>query len=245
MSRRALYLREMGIQEWRQRLADAGTHVPGESASQVIHSSLDWPELAAQVSTCTACGLCQTRTQTVFGVGARPADWVVVGEAPGADEDARGEPFVGQAGKLLDYMLSALGLQRGVQVFITNVLKCRPPGNRDPLPAEIAQCEPFLQRQLVLLNPKIILVVGRFAAQTLLKTDAAMAKLRARVHQVDVAGQPVPVVATYHPAYLLRSPLEKAKTWQDLCLALQTYQQLQSTSQGVSSGMDATESNSR
>lgn len=215
MDKRSHFLQAMGIQEWQLRTPAAPVSAPAD---------LDmWQTLAHEVAQCMACGLCQTRKQTVFGVGARPADWVVVGEAPGAEEDARGEPFVGQAGQLLDHMLATLGLQRGVQVFIANVLKCRPPGNRDPLPEEVQQCAPFLERQLMLLNPKIVLVAGRFAAQTLLATDTAIGKLRGRVHYMTIAERRIPVVATYHPAYLLRNPADKAKAWADLCLAQQTY----------------------
>lgn len=180
---------------------------------------LDWRALQAEVAACTACGLCKTRSNTVFGVGSTQADWLIVGEAPGADEDKQGEPFVGQAGKLLDNMLAAIGLRRGEGVFIANVLKCRPPQNRDPNPHEVAQCEPFLLRQIELLQPKIIVAVGRIAAQSLLKNDAKIGALRGKVHRYHG----VPLIVTYHPAYLLRSPLEKAKAWQDLCLARSTF----------------------
>jgi len=184
---------------------------------------LDWPALQAEVAQCTACGLCQTRSNTVFGVGSQPADWLIVGEAPGAEEDKQGEPFVGQAGKLLDNMLAAIGLQRGNGVFIANVLKCRPPQNRDPNPHEVNQCEPFLLRQIELLQPKLIVAVGRIAAQSLLKTDARIGALRGKVHSYHG----VPLIITYHPAYLLRSQQEKAKAWQDLCLARATFAKLQ------------------
>jgi uracil-DNA glycosylase len=176
---------------------------------------LQWDALAETVAACRACKLCEKRTNTVFGVGDRNADWLLVGEAPGENEDLQGEPFVGQAGKLLDNMLQALGLDRGSKVYIANVLKCRPPGNRNPHPEEVAQCEPFLRRQVQLLQPKIILAMGRFATQTLLGTTEPIGKLRGRVHQY--AG--VPVVATYHPAYLLRNLTDKAKAWSDLCFA--------------------------
>ena len=205
-------------------------------------ADMDWPQLEATVAACRACGLCAGRAQTVFGVGSRTADWMVIGEAPGENEDRQGEPFVGQAGKLLDNMLAAIGLSRQVGdtmnsvaaggdsvradgpkdskqgVYIANVLKCRPPGNRNPQPDEIAQCEPYLRRQVALVQPKIILAMGRFAVQSLLQTTEPIGKLRGRVHRY----QGVPVIVTYHPAYLLRALPEKAKAWQDLCLALAT-----------------------
>ena len=204
-------------------------------------ADMDWPQLEATVAACRACGLCAGRTQTVFGVGARSADWMVIGEAPGENEDRQGQPFVGQAGKLLDAMLAAIGLsrqsddapesvaasahlagaegQKGLKrgVYIANVLKCRPPGNRNPQPDEIAQCEPYLRRQVALVQPKVILAMGRFAVQSLLQTTEPIGRLRGRVHQY----QGVPVIVTYHPAYLLRALPEKAKAWQDLCLAME------------------------
>ena len=186
-------------------------------------AQMDWDELESAVAACTACELSRTRHRTVFGVGHRAAEWMLVGEAPGAEEDARGEPFVGQAGRLLDNMLDAVGLTRSGttprSVYIANVLKCRPPGNRNPEPGEVAQCDPFLKRQIELINPKIVLVMGRFAAQSLLGTDASIASLRGKVHRIDVAGRSVAVVVTYHPAYLLRNLADKAKSWADLCLA--------------------------
>jgi DNA polymerase len=181
---------------------------------------MDWAQLRATVGACRACGLCETRTQTVFGAGGERAQWMLVGEAPGQEEDARGEPFVGQAGRLLDNMLAAIGLDRAADVYIANVLKCRPPRNRDPQPEEVAHCEPFLQRQVALLGPKLILVMGRFAAQSLLRTDASIASLRGRLHRYEAGGLSVPVVVTYHPAYLLRNLEDKAKSWADLCFAL-------------------------
>ena len=204
-------------------------------------ASMDWATLQTAVAGCRACTLCRSRTHTVFGVGpdggsAPPqVDWLVVGEAPGENEDLQGEPFVGQAGKLLDNMLKAVGLSRhgthGLQgAFIANVLKCRPPGNRNPAPEEVAQCLPYLERQVALLQPKIIVAAGRFAVQALLQDtvpDVAttpLGKLRGRVHQY----RGVPVVVTYHPAYLLRALPEKAKAWADLCLALDVLQQQQS-----------------
>jgi DNA polymerase len=187
--------------------------------------AMDWPALQAAVTGCEACGLCASRRNTVFGVGDPQARWMVIGEAPGENEDIQGEPFVGQAGKLLDNMLAAIGLARtgaGEQgVYIANVLKCRPPANRNPLPDEVAQCEPFLRRQVALVRPAIILAMGRFAVQLLLQTQEPIGQLRGRVHQY----QGVPVVVTYHPAYLLRNQPEKAKAWADLCLALEALQQ--------------------
>jgi len=193
-------------------------------------AQMDWDELQQAVAGCTACSLCRSRKQTVFGVGNVQAHWLLVGEAPGAEEDARGEPFVGQAGKLLDNMLAAIDLSRGSSeparsVYIANVLKCRPPGNRNPEPGEVAQCDPFLKRQIALLQPRVVVVMGRFAAQSLLGTDASIASLRGRVHEIDDDGRRLPVIVTYHPAYLLRNLADKAKSWADLCLARQVYQQ--------------------
>ncbi|AOJ01559.1 MULTISPECIES: uracil-DNA glycosylase [Burkholderia] len=184
-----------------------------------VAAELGWDELRARVADCQRCRLCEKRTNTVFGVGDENADWMLVGEAPGENEDKQGEPFVGQAGKLLDNMLRALALKRGEDVYIANVIKCRPPGNRNPEPDEVARCEPYLQRQVALVKPKLIVALGRFAAQTLLKTDASIASMRGRVHQYEG----VPVIVTYHPAYLLRSLQDKAKAWSDLCLANDTY----------------------
>ncbi|WP_175977365.1 uracil-DNA glycosylase [Burkholderia sp. BCC1047] len=205
---------------------------PGESTPVPLAESrpagtpvatLDWDALAARVADCTLCRLCEKRTNTVFGVGDREADWMLIGEAPGENEDKQGEPFVGQAGKLLDNMLQSLSLKRGDNVYIANVIKCRPPGNRNPEPDEVASCEPYLQRQVALVKPKLIVALGRFAAQTLLKTDASIASLRGRVH----AYEGVPVIVTYHPAYLLRSLQDKSKAWADLCLARDTFQRAQ------------------
>ena len=197
----------------------AGGPISVVAADAVAH--MDWQALRAAVSDCQACGLCQGRQQTVFGVGDVQARWMVIGEAPGEHEDRQGEPFVGQAGQLLDQMLRAIGLSRSAQgeagVYIANTLKCRPPHNRNPEPAELAACAPFLMRQLALVQPAIILAMGRFAVQSLLQTQEPIGRLRGRVHQV--AG--VPVVVTYHPAYLLRNPADKAKAWEDLCLALE------------------------
>lgn len=197
--------------------AEALPAAPSSVSSRAARiARLDWEPLAEEVRHCTACGLCSSRTQTVFGVGDRRADWLIVGEAPGADEDRQGEPFVGRAGKLLNPMLQAVGLQRE-QVYIANILKCRPPENRDPAPAEAASCRPFLERQIALIQPRILLAVGRIAAQNLLSTDAQIGKLRGQVHHFGPAG--IPLVVTYHPAYLLRSPREKRKAWDDLRLA--------------------------
>jgi DNA polymerase len=179
---------------------------------------MDWPELKATVRDCTACGLRAGCTQTVFGVGDEKADWLLVGEAPGQEEDRLGEPFVGQAGKLLDNMLAALQLKRDKNVYIANVLKCRPPGNRNPAPEEVAKCSPHLLRQIALLQPKLILAMGRFAVQTLLETDATIASLRGKLHRY--AG--VPLIVTYHPAYLLRNLPDKSKAWADLVFACRT-----------------------
>uniref|UniRef100_UPI0025C06B1E uracil-DNA glycosylase n=1 Tax=Aquabacterium sp. TaxID=1872578 RepID=UPI0025C06B1E len=176
--------------------------------------------LQAAVAGCQACTLCQSRTQTVFGVGHPQADWLIVGEAPGEEEDKRGEPFVGRSGQLLDRMLHALGLSRqeadaSQQVYIANAIKCRPPANRNPQPQEMAQCEPFLMRQIALTQPKVILAMGRFAVQSILRSNEPIGKLRGRVHDY----QGVPLIVTYHPAYLLRNPADKALAWADLCLA--------------------------
>jgi DNA polymerase len=208
----------------RDAAASAGRDAPPEAITRAERiARMDWDELERAVAACTACELHRTRQRTVFGVGHRAAEWMLVGEAPGAEEDARGEPFVGQAGRLLDNMLAAVGLTRSgtspQSVYIANVLKCRPPGNRNPEPGEVRECDPFLMRQIELVGPKLVLVMGRFAAQSLLGTDASIASLRGRVHRIDVAGRSIPVVVTYHPAYLLRNLADKAKSWADLCLA--------------------------
>jgi len=186
--------------------------------SPVDALSLDWPQLKEAVRTCTACGLCKQRKQAVFGVGNESAQWLFVGEGPGAEEDEQGEPFVGQAGRLLDSMLTAAGLKRGREVYIANVVKCRPPGNRTPTPEESAACAPYLDRQIELIAPKLIVALGKTAAIRLLGTEASVASLRGRVH--DYRG--TPVVVTYHPSYLLRTPPEKAKAWEDLLFARRT-----------------------
>lgn len=186
-------------------------------------AKMGWIELKEAVPSCTACALHKGRTQTVFGVGDENADWLLVGEAPGAEEDRQGEPFVGQAGQLLDAMLGAISLKRDANVYIANVLKCRPPGNRNPEPTEIAQCAPHLLRQIELIRPKLILAMGRFAVQTLLSTEASIASLRGRLHTYHG----VPLIVTYHPAYLLRTLPDKAKAWQDLRFAVKTMAGLQ------------------
>jgi len=191
-------------------------------------STLDWPALRRAVADCQACSLCQSRRQTVFGTGHPQAQWLLVGEAPGEQEDEQGEPFVGAAGQLLDRMLAALGLTRAEdgpqppeqRVYIANTLKCRPPRNRNPTAEELASCEPFLVRQVELLRPRLILALGRFAVQALLRSDEPIGKLRGRVHHYEG----VPVIVSYHPAYLLRSPHEKAKAWDDLCLAASVFE---------------------
>jgi uracil-DNA glycosylase len=178
---------------------------------------MDWETLRSTALGCTRCGLHKTRTQAVFGVGHQRAPWFVVGEAPGADEDRVGEPFVGRAGQLLDAMLRAIDVRRGENAYIGNILKCRPPGNRDPKPEEADSCRSFLDRQIDLVQPKIILAVGRIAAQNLLHTDTPIGKMRGRTYIYGASN--IPVVVTYHPAYLLRSPSEKRKAWTDLKMA--------------------------
>jgi DNA polymerase len=240
-SLRIEYLEAMGIEQWvcRERvsvmpaLPDTGvmeqtvtsvTTAAGSALEEVSGvSALEWPELESRVANCSRCVLHETRTRAVFGTGSRTADWMIIGEAPGADEDRQGEPFVGRAGQLLTAMLAAIGCRRG-EVYITNILKCRPPGNRDPLPEEVACCHDYLDRQIQLVSPVLILVVGRIAAHYLLQTDLPVGRLRGRVHRYGKRG--VPLVVTYHPAYLLRSPLEKRKSWEDLQLAQQVYRGL-------------------
>ncbi len=218
------YLGALGIDVWVPR-GQAGQSVPDVVEVTVTADDLvpDWTELQASVAGCTRCPLHKSRTQTVFGVGNRHADWMIIGEAPGAEEDRRGEPFVGRAGKLLDEMLRAVGLDRST-VFITNILKCRPPSNRDPAADEAAACRDYLERQIELIKPRLVLAVGRIAAQQLLHTDSPLGRLRGRAHSLN-SGQ-VPLVVTYHPAYLLRSPSQKRKVWEDLCLARQIVQEL-------------------
>jgi uracil-DNA glycosylase family 4 len=213
------YLAAMGLQGWAVRgkaaTAPEAAAVPRE-AGAAREAGVDWPELRARVAACTRCTLCNTRTQTVFGVGNQQAEWLIVGEAPGADEDRQGEPFVGRAGQLLNSMLRAIGLARE-QVYIANVLKCRPPGNRDPAANEAAECLPYLEQQIALLKPTIMLAVGRIAAQNLLRTDVTLGRLRQQVHRFGLSQ--VPLVVTYHPGYLLRTPTDKRKTWEDLKFA--------------------------
>ena len=237
--RQTAMLREMGVRLWQAQPDPFGqdrTPLPpaergvGEVLASPISvcsvDSLDWPALREAVVACTACKLCESRRQTVFGVGNPRAHWMIVGEAPGEQEDRQGEPFVGKSGQLLDNMLRAIALTRGEaeperQVFIANTLKCRPPGNRNPDPDELAKCEPFLIRQIQLVRPKIILAMGAFAVQSLLRSTEPVGRLRGRVHQY----QGVPLIVTYHPAYLLRNLVDKAKAWDDLCLAVETLQQ--------------------
>jgi uracil-DNA glycosylase len=194
--------------------------VPAIAPRAPLPAGIDWQPLRETIAGCVACDLHRTRTQTVFGVGNTRAEWLVIGEAPGAEEDRQGEPFVGRAGQLLDSMLLAIGLPRET-VFIANVLKCRPPGNRDPKPEEVARCLPYLSAQVALLKPKIMLAVGRIAAQNLLATDAPLARLRGKVHRFGETR--TPLIVTYHPAYLLRTPADKRKAWEDLKFARATY----------------------
>ena len=197
--------------------------VPIRKSREQVISELGWPELKAMVRDCTACRLRAGCTQTVFGVGDEKANWLFVGEGPGADEDARGEPFVGQAGKLLDNMLAAIKLKRGNNVYIDNIVKCRPPGNRTPAADEIATCLPYLQRQIELIQPKLIVALGKTAATALLGRDAALGSLRGKLYDY----RSIPLLVTYHPSYLLRTPMDKEKAWQDLCLAVETMKELQ------------------
>ena len=207
---RQAYLRALGIDVWKPRDATDADE-PHQSA---VTGGMDWSELRDCVATCTQCSLAASRTNTVFGVGNPDADWLIIGEAPGAEEDRRGEPFVGRAGKLLDEMLRAIGESRDT-VFIANILKCRPPNNRDPKPEEASACRQYLDRQIELVRPKIILAVGKIAAQNLLASNEPVGRMRGRVHHLGGT----PLVVTYHPAYLLRSPSQKNKSWSDLCLA--------------------------
>ena len=234
--RQTAMLREMGVRLWAPPETEPPALTVADEAPAAVHeartvhvalpsavSTLAWPELREAVVACTACKLCESRRQTVFGVGHPRAHWMIVGEAPGEQEDRQGEPFVGKSGQLLDNMLRAVGLTRGEaeperQVFIANTLKCRPPGNRNPEPDELAKCEPFLIRQIQLVQPKIILAMGAFAVQSLLRSTEPVGRLRGRVHQY----QGVPLIVSYHPAYLLRNLVDKAKAWDDLCLAVET-----------------------
>ena len=199
------------------------SRVTGSSDRRSEIMSLDWGPLKARVASCTDCPLHAKRNQTVFGIGDENADWLFVGEGPGADEDAQGEPFVGQAGKLLDNMLAAIQLKRGQDVYIANLIKCRPTGNRNPEPHEALQCEPYLHRQIELIRPKLIIALGKVAAANLLASDASVASMRGRIHQY----RGIPLIVTYHPAYLLRSLADKAKAWADLCFAVRFMKDLQ------------------
>ncbi|HEY0857919.1 MAG TPA: uracil-DNA glycosylase [Albitalea sp.] len=222
---------DVAVQTMERPIAPAPALPRGDRPAGV--EAMDWQMLRQAVADCTACKLCSGRRQAVFGVGHLRAHWMVVGEAPGEQEDIQGEPFVGKSGQLLDNMLRALGLSRretpppggegsacdpARQVYIANTLKCRPPGNRNPEPDELAQCEPFLMRQIALVQPRIILAMGRFAVQSLLRSSEPVGRLRGRVHRY----QGVPLIVTYHPAYLLRNPEDKARAWDDLCLAAET-----------------------
>jgi DNA polymerase len=212
---RRAYLQAMGIDVWLPKVAPDLDETPvAVDATGPTETGLDWDTLQQRVAGCSRCELAQSRTQTVFGVGNRDADWLIIGEAPGAEEDRRGEPFVGRAGQLLDQMLQAIGQSRE-SVFIANILKCRPPNNRDPKPAEAAACREYLQQQIDMVRPRIILAVGRIAAQNLLDSTDPVGGMRGRAH----AFGDIPLVVTYHPAYLLRSPSQKKKSWSDLCLA--------------------------
>jgi uracil-DNA glycosylase family 4 len=243
--RRRQYLEAIGIDLWvrRARESDAAVLLPEAARPAETPPTMpapavpredvaaQWQRLLDEVRGCRLCPLHATRTQGVLGVGPKRADWLVIGEAPGAEEDRRGEPFVGAAGQLLDAMLRAIGLDRRTNVYIANVLKSRPPNNRDPRPEEVEACLPYLVRQIALLQPKIMLAVGRIAAQNLLGTDAPLGRLRGRVHHFGE--HQTPLVVTYHPAYLLRTPADKRKAWEDLKFARSVYQQL---TQGASDG---------
>jgi DNA polymerase len=222
-------LREMGLApQWRLR---APAMVESGAAADAVASAdldskpgpgLDWEQLADTVRNCRQCVLCEQRKQAVLGVGDRHADWLFVGEGPGAEEDERGEPFVGQAGKLLDNMLAAIGIRRGSDVYIANAVKCRPPQNRTPEPAETAACWPYLERQIELIQPKLIVALGRPAAQALLQAEVKVGAARGQLHRY----RDIPVIVTYHPAYLLRNLLDKAKAWEDLCYMRATMKEL-------------------
>ena len=217
-SRRQQYLQAIGVDVWVPRGQAPAVDVEPVNAPAPAPAAADerWRTLKAEVASCTKCPLHATRTRAVFGVGNSQADWMVIGEAPGAEEDRRGEPFVGAAGQLLNAMLKAIGLERE-SVYIANILKSRPPGNRDPKPEEVAACFPYLTRQIALIRPKLILAVGRIAVQNLLGTTAPLGRLRGQVHSFGELN--TPLIATYHPAYLLRTPSEKRKAWEDLTFA--------------------------
>jgi uracil-DNA glycosylase family 4 len=224
-NKQAAYLEAMGIERWVSRLstsapsADSGLQPLASPAGTTEVAAMEWEALRQQVMSCTQCPLHETRTQAVFGVGNPQADLLIIGEAPGADEDRQGEPFVGRAGQLLNEMLRAVGMSRE-SVYIANILKCRPPNNRDPKPEEAAACLGYLYRQIALIQPKLILAVGRIAAQRLLQTDTPLGRLRQQRHVL--AQTQTPLIVTYHPAYLLRSPLDKRKAWQDLLFVQKT-----------------------
>jgi len=227
-ARQQACLHEMGIDVWRLRGSADAAEPSGDVSIAVAERAADvsavWTSLRDAVSQCTLCDLHQSRTQTVFGVGNPRAEWMLIGEAPGADEDRQGEPFVGRAGQLLNNMIRAIGLDRE-SVFIANILKCRPPGNRDPRPGEVTCCEPYLRQQIELIQPKIILALGRVAAQNLLKVSTPIGNMRGQKYVYP--GTDIPVLVTYHPAYLLRSPSEKRKSWQDLQMAVKLFRELQ------------------
>ena len=233
--RRLAYLEALGIDVYVRRDATSAAPVaecappavaavPATEDAAAAVEGLDWDALREKVAACTRCELHATRTQTVFGVGSRSARWMFIGEAPGAEEDRQGEPFVGRAGQLLNAMLKAAGFRRE-DVYIANVLKCRPPGNRDPRPEEASACRGYLERQIELVAPDLIVAVGRIAAQNLLATDTPLGKLRGKVHALG--SRRWPLIVTYHPAYLLRSPAEKRKAWQDLLFARQLHARLE------------------
>lgn len=218
------YLNLMGITVWLDRERQPEQQKPPVTAAggTAVATAPDWETLQKRVAACTRCELHRGRTQTVFGTGDPGADWMLIGEAPGAEEDRQGKPFVGRAGKLLNAMLEAIGLDRE-HVYIANILKCRPPRNRDPSPAEVTECEPYLKQQIDMIRPKIILALGRIAAQNLLKVELPIGRMRGQCY--EYADTKIPVVVTYHPAYLLRSPREKRKSWLDLQLAMKIYQE--------------------
>jgi DNA polymerase len=240
-TRRELMLEEMGLTPvWRlrdgtpasaqesparheQRATSNESLPPALGDRRATIMRMEWPELKARVAGCTDCPLHAGRKKTVFGVGDEAAGWLFVGEGPGAEEDAQGEPFVGQAGKLLDNMLAAIGLKRGANVYIANILKCRPPGNRNPEPHEALQCEPYLHRQIELIRPKLIVALGRVAAANLLASDASVGSMRGKIHRY----RGIPLIVTYHPAYLLRNLTDKAKAWEDLLFAMRAMKDLQ------------------
>jgi DNA polymerase len=213
----------LGIEEWRPRRKSGSTAAPAKPIAPT-ESASSWEQLSDEVARCTRCDLHRTRTRAVLGVGDRRAQWLVVGEAPGAEEDRQGEPFVGRAGQLLDSMLRAIGLARGHNVYIANILKSRPPGNRDPDPAEVAACLPYLERQIELIRPRLILAVGRIAMQNLLGTQESLGRMRGQVFEFGALK--TALVVTYHPAYLLRKPEDKRKTWEDLKFARGVFERL-------------------